>query len=141
MIRLIIKIVIVVVTGVLIYNYFFGNSVEKEQSEAVYSKVKSLTVSVIDVLKGEKQKFDQGKYDKAIDKIDEAFNALRSDNSNLTPDEKANLQSLENEKESIQKDIKDAGKLDQDLADKKSAEIDQRLLNLIKQSEHLINNK
>ncbi len=141
MIRFIIKVGIVLVIGILIYNYFLGSPEEKTQSEAVYDKVKSLTVSVVDVLKTEKTKFDQGKYDTAIDKVDQVFKMLKSDDSKLSDAQKAELKQLEDEKKVLKQDIDATGKMNKAEADKAAEGLDQRLLELLKRSEELIKEK
>ncbi len=69
MIRSLIKLALLLVVGVLIYNYFFGTYEEKEQSKAVFRKVYDLGKDAYNVLRTEKEKFDEGKYDEAVDKI------------------------------------------------------------------------
>ena len=69
MLRSLIKLAIFLVAGILVYNYFFGTPEEKAQSKEVFSDIKDLTKSAVGLLKSEKQKFDDGKYDDAVDKI------------------------------------------------------------------------
>src|SRR5690606_33625195 len=102
---LLIKIAIPVIIGILIYNYFFGTREEKETSKAVFSKTKDLTVSVYDMLKSEKHKFDEGKYDKAIEKLNDLYASARANQSEMSPSEKAQLQRLEDQKRQLQKEI------------------------------------
>ena len=106
MIRSIIKLGMLLVVGILVYNFFLGTPEEKAQSQKVFNKGKDVIVSVGDLLKSEKSKFDSGKYDTALDKIGNAFNGIR---------EKAN-------------DIQDSGYLDRlnDL-DKKRKELQEEL--------------
>jgi ElaB/YqjD/DUF883 family membrane-anchored ribosome-binding protein len=106
MIRSIIKLGMLLVVGILVYNFFLGTPEEKAQSQKVFNKGKDVIVSVGDLLKSEKSKFDSGKYDTALDKIGNAFNGIR---------EKAN-------------DIQDSGYLDRlnDL-DEKRKELQEEL--------------
>lgn len=76
MIRSLIKLGLLVVIGIVIYNYFFGTPEEQESSKQVFAKSKEAFVKVKDVgkdvfilLSSEKQKFDAGKYDVAIQKM------------------------------------------------------------------------
>lgn len=77
MIRSIIKLGVVLVVGILVYNFFFGTEVEKESSRKVFTEIKEVGVAVRDLLKSEKDKFDEGKYDDALAKIENAFGNLR----------------------------------------------------------------
>ncbi|TXB62812.1 hypothetical protein [Phaeodactylibacter luteus] len=69
MLRSLIKLGLFLVAGILVYNYFFGTPEEKAQSKEIFTNVRDLTRSAFDLLKAEKQKFDEGKYDEAVDKI------------------------------------------------------------------------
>ena len=69
MLRSLIKLGLFLVAGILVYNYFFGTPEEKAQSKEIFTDIKKLTRSAVDLVKAEKQKFDEGKYDDAVDKI------------------------------------------------------------------------
>ena len=69
MMRSLIKLGLILVVGILVYNYFFGTPEEKQQSKAIFEDVRSLTQSAIGLLKTEKVKFDEGKYDDAVEKV------------------------------------------------------------------------
>lgn len=77
MIRSLIKLGLFLVAGILVYNYFFGTPEEKAQSKEVFSNVKNLTKSAVDLLRTEKTKFDDGKYDDAVDKISGVIDDLK----------------------------------------------------------------
>ena len=72
----IIKLVLVLVVGILGYNYFFGSAEEKANAQQIVGQVKSLTASVANLLKSEKEKYDEGKYDSAIGKVKSALGAI-----------------------------------------------------------------
>ena len=69
MVRSLIKLGLILVVGILVYNYFFGTPAEKQQSKAIFEDVRSLTKSAVGLLESEKEKFDEGKYDDAVDKV------------------------------------------------------------------------
>ena len=69
MVKSLLKLALLLVVGILVYNFFFGTPEEKEQSRKVFTEVKDLTKSAVQLIKDEKQKFDEGKYDEAVDKI------------------------------------------------------------------------
>jgi uncharacterized phage infection (PIP) family protein YhgE len=78
MLKSLIKVGLLLVGGILVYNYFFGTPEEKAQSKEIFTSVKDLTKSAFDLLKQEKQKFDEGKYDEAVDKIGGLLDNLKS---------------------------------------------------------------
>ncbi|MBK8878807.1 MAG: hypothetical protein IPN74_09740 [Haliscomenobacter sp.] len=69
MIKLLIRLLILLVIGVLVYNYFLGTPEEKESSKTIFREVKQLGKSTWALLKTEKMKMEDGKYDAALDKI------------------------------------------------------------------------
>ncbi len=69
MIKSLIKLAIILVVGILVYNYFFGTPEEQQQSKEIFTEVKDLTRSAFNLLRTEKQKFDEGKYDDAVEKV------------------------------------------------------------------------
>ena len=80
MIRSILKIGVLLVIGIVGYNYFLGTPEEKEKAKNTISKVKEAGKVVggvlldlgkdgVALLKEEREKFREGKYDKAVDKV------------------------------------------------------------------------
>lgn len=77
MIKSLLKLLVVLVIGILIYNLFLGTDEEKQGAKKIVGEVKDVGVAVGDLLKSEKQKFDKGKYDKAIDKVGNMLSELK----------------------------------------------------------------
>jgi uncharacterized protein YoxC len=104
MIKSLIKLALGLLVGILIYNFFFGTPAEKEQSKQIFTEVKDLTKSAVQLIKAEKEKFDEGKYDEAVDKIGGLINDLKgkaeklNDNKELI-DQIADLQTKKDELE------------------------------------------
>lgn len=80
MIRSVIKFGLLLVVLVVGYNLFFGSEEEKAQSKEIISKGKDVLTEVFDfgksaiqLLKSEKGKFDEGKYDGDLDKLGDIF--------------------------------------------------------------------
>jgi hypothetical protein len=77
MIKSVLKLAVVLILGLLIYNRFFGTEEEKTQSKVVFGKFKEVGRSIGDLLKTEKTKFDSGKYDNALGKLREALAEIK----------------------------------------------------------------
>lgn len=75
--RSLIKLAFIVIVGILVYNYFFGTQQEKETSQEIFRGVRDLGKATWDLLKSEKEKFDEGKYDEAVHKIGNLFDSLK----------------------------------------------------------------
>lgn len=69
MIGKIIKLGILVVIGLVGYNYFLGTPEEKEKSKEIIGKVTDIGKAGVGLIKEEVAKFKEGKYDRALDKI------------------------------------------------------------------------
>lgn len=72
----IIKWLVYLLIAVLVYNLFFGTEEEKTQSKEIFSKVGELGREAWGILRSEKQKFDQGKYDEAVTKVGQLYQRL-----------------------------------------------------------------
>lgn len=69
MIKSLLKIGLLLVVGILGYNYFLGTPEEKAQSKEILGKAKDIGAASINLVKGEIQKFKSGKYDESLDKV------------------------------------------------------------------------
>ncbi len=77
MIRTLFKIGLLLVVGLLGYNYFFGDAEEKAQSRELVGKAGELGKDAWNLLVSERQKMREGKYDDALDKLDGLYTSLR----------------------------------------------------------------
>ena len=151
MIRSLIKIALLLVVGILVYNFFFGSAAEKESSRNVFRKGGELISSVVGIVKDEGKKFEKGKYDDALDKVGNLFSDLKDKAQDL--DEKyvdriADLErkrrELERELEEIQPETYDQVDADSEFTpkgdDKKKAKHFERELDeLMKETKSLMN--
>ncbi len=105
MIKFLLKLAAVVVVGILSYNFFFGTDEEKEHSREVFNQVKELGKSIGGLIKSEKAKFDEGKYDDAMSKITSAFKNLKSRDEETGGQMSDKLSKLENEKNDLESQL------------------------------------
>lgn len=112
MIKTLIKLVLVLVVGILIYNFFFGNSQEKEQSREVFKKTGAVLNSTWDLLKSERAKFDAGKYDKALEKLGGAYRAIREQAEYVDDKVLKRLDDLEQRKAQLEEELEGIEKAD-----------------------------
>lgn len=85
--RSLIKLGLLLLAGILVYNYFFGTETEKAQSREIFEKVGDLGRAGLNLLKSEKEKFDDGKYDDALDRIGGLFRQVRDKAEDLNDSE------------------------------------------------------
>jgi hypothetical protein len=105
MIGFLIKLALIAVIGVLGYNYFFGSAEEKAQSTKVFGQVKDVAVSVGELAKSEKVKYDAGKYDAALDKLAGAYKAAREGAQKVDASLLKRIGELETRKDALRKEI------------------------------------
>ncbi len=144
MIRGLFKILFVVVIGVLVYNYFLGSPEEKENAKEIFGEVKDVVVGVKDLVKSEKEKFDAGKYDDAVDKVGTLLSKLKSKAKNFDEKYLKRIVDLEKKKEDLKSALTDYnvedGRLDgsEKKEKKDSTQLKTDLDDLLKDTEKLI---
>lgn len=107
MIRSLLKLAALLIAGILVYNYFFGTNEEKENSRRVFGQIKGVVVSVGQLVGSEKDKFDAGKYDAALDKLGGVYKAIRTQAGKLDDKVIQRLDGLENRKSELQTELRD----------------------------------
>ncbi len=105
MIKSLIKLGLLLVAGILVYNYFFGTKEEQTQSKEVFKKTGDAVGAAWNLLKSEKQKFDHGKYDKVLDQLGNAYRAVRDRAEYVDEKILKRLDDLERRKASLQKEL------------------------------------
>jgi hypothetical protein len=139
MLRSLMSLGFVLICGILVYNYFFGSPDEKATSGKIFGETKNLVVSVKDLLKSEKSKFDSGKYDKAINQVDGIIEKLRGEaSSNNQTDLLSKIEDLEKRKERLDGVVQDIKKLDPSKQDKMNPKVSDAMDALVRETEVLI---
>ncbi len=105
MIRSLIKIGLLLVVGILGYNYFFGDSEEKAQSKEVFKQAGNMARSVGTLLKSEREKFNEGKYDGALEKLGNAYQGLKKQAKYLDENVLKRLEAAEKRRESLKSEL------------------------------------
>ncbi|MEZ4924793.1 MAG: hypothetical protein R3A50_00850 [Saprospiraceae bacterium] len=106
MIRSLVKLALLLVAAILVYNYLFGTSQEKENSRKVFGQLREVVVSVTDLVKAEKEKFDAGKYDVALKKLGNAYKAVREQAQYVDDKVIKRLDDLETRKSVLEQELK-----------------------------------
>jgi hypothetical protein len=78
MIRSLLKLALLAVVCIVIYNYFFGDVSEKAQSKRIFQGVGSVFKEVKTLVRSERDKFDAGKYDAALSKMQDIIGRLKN---------------------------------------------------------------
>jgi glutaredoxin 2 len=136
MIRSAIKIILVLVAGVLIYNFFYGTDEEREQSKRIVGEFKEVGVAVKDLLQSEKEKLDEGKYDDALDKMGNLFEKVRNGVEKLDPDAISSLNRLERKRRELEEEVHQ--KNEDELTNAEKDDINAEMEELLKDTERLL---
>lgn len=136
MIRTAIRVVLLLVVGILLYNFFFGTEGEKEDGKRIVSEFKDVGVAVKDLLSSEKQKLDEGKYDDALDKMGGLFQKVRSGLEKLDPNSLSRLDRLEEKRRDIERDVD--SKKEGNLTDEEKDELNTEMEELMQETERLM---
>ncbi|MEM1357875.1 MAG: hypothetical protein AAGF89_06735 [Bacteroidota bacterium] len=133
MIKTIIKLGLLLVVGLLGYNYFFGDVEEKAQSREIVGKVSDLGKDAWNLLKSEREKMKEGKYDNALEKLDGLYSSLKEKAQDLSDSDA--LQQI--------KDLNERRKELEDLLTEEGGELSQdakrKLNDLTSDTEELMN--
>jgi len=105
MIRSLIKLGLILVAGILVYNYFFGTKEEKTQSKEVFKKTGDAIGAAWNLLKSEKEKFNSGKYDKVLDQLGNAYKAVRDRAQYVDEKVLKRLDELERRKSALEQEL------------------------------------
>lgn len=83
MLRFIISTAFFLTIGLLSYNYFFGTAEEKEQAQEIFSKGAEVVGAGAGLLKSEYQKYQEGKYDEALENVSHLLSRLKDQGGEL----------------------------------------------------------
>lgn len=107
MLSSLLKLLVILVIGILIYNYFLGTDQEKKGAQKIFTEMKDVGVAVQDLLKSEKKKFDAGKYDKAVDKIGDVLDGLKKNAGEFDEKYLDRIDELEQKRRELQRALSD----------------------------------
>jgi vacuolar-type H+-ATPase subunit E/Vma4 len=140
MIRSLLKLGFMAVICIVIYNRFFGTDTEKDQSKRIFKGVGSVFTEVRTLVKSEREKFDAGKYDAALGKMQGVLENLRthaSDNKDV------NLQNqiaqLEKRKAALENQVNATSQPSTDTGFQKAGDKIKHYTDMAKQMESLTN--
>jgi hypothetical protein len=138
MIKWIIRLLMLLVIGLIMYNYFLGDKEEKETSEVILKQVKDLGTSLSGLLVSEKEKFDHGKYDKALDRISEFTASLKKSEKTMDSNEIAQLRQIEMKEKELRKRLNDSTKISGEEVETEQKALQLELRSLLRDADTLL---
>jgi len=134
--RVIIRWILILVALIVGYNYFFGDSDEKSESEEIVEQVRELGKSIFGLVKNEKERIEQGKYEGLFAKMESIFDILNSQLESSDLQDADELRQLERDKEELENEIKEAEK--EGVSQEQKDELDAKVKELLKKTEILL---
>lgn len=113
MIRSLIKLGLLLIAAILVYNYFFGTDQEQDNSRKIFGQMRDVVVSVGQLVKTEKSNFDAGKYDGVLEQLGGAYRAVRDRAQYVDEKVLRRLDELEERKAHLQSELDSIEKNDQ----------------------------
>lgn len=138
MFKWLIRLLIFLLILIIGYNYFFGNKEEKESSEQIVTQVKSLGKTLGGVLKSEKEKFDSGKYDEALDKVGNFIHGMKKQADKLDAKQLQQLNELEAKQHLMQKHLDENKDSNIDLSKADREALQKELQDIIREMDALL---
>lgn len=92
---------ILILAGYVGYMYFFGNGEDKEKAKMIVKETGDLGKAVGDFLGRQKEKYDDGEFDKLIDSVSASLEKLKSGDSGKDDEVKENLRVLQKELKNV----------------------------------------
>lgn len=104
MIGRLIKWGLIILIGILVYNFFCGTEQERAISENIFNEVRALGNSLKEAVVHEKKRIGEGKYDDLANQLNEVWIDIKS---NVSPEmDSTVLNNLEKKKNRIASDLK-----------------------------------
>jgi len=85
---------LLILAGYIGYMYFFGKGDDKAKAEIIVHETRDLGKAVGDFLSKQKDKYDDGEFDRLIDKVSASLKKLKSDSGAKDEEVKDNLRDL-----------------------------------------------
>ena len=101
MIKNLLFLIIIILAVVVGYMYFFGKGEDRERAESVVNETKELGKSVADFIKRQKDRYDDGEFDRLLNRIARTIDKVRSKGSEITKEDNEELKELEKEHRQI----------------------------------------
>ena len=92
---------ILLLAGYVGYMYFFGKGEDKAKAETIVRETRDLGKAVGDFLSKQKEKYDDGEFDRLIDKVSSSLEKLKSTSDAKDEDVKNDLRDLQKELKQI----------------------------------------
>jgi len=95
---------LLLLAGYVAYMYFFGKGEDKSSAQTIVQETRDVAKSVGEFLRHQKDKYDEGEFDRMIEKVEKSIRKLKSTSSENQDEVKKTLRELELELKKIDPD-------------------------------------
>lgn len=99
------SLVVLLVIGLIVYNQFYGTDEDKERGQVVVKETKEAFKSIFNLLKAEKDNYDEGKYEDALEKVGAIFKNVGEKVESLGDEFPDRFKELEEKKSAIEEKL------------------------------------
>jgi len=92
---------LLLLAGYVAYMYFFGKGEDKSSAQTIVQETRDVAKSVGEFLRHQKDKYDEGEFDRMIEKVEKSIRKLKSTSSENQDEVKKTLRELELELKKI----------------------------------------
>ncbi len=131
-----IRFLIIVIAGAVAYYYFWGNEPEKEKAQTIVDNTTELVSSLTTFLKSEKDKYDEGKYDKFFDKVGNILGSIKNEINYSDKRMVDHFDDIDSEVKELEKQMEKIK--DKDLTDGEKRFFEDKMNQLLLKSEELL---
>ena len=140
MIKTLLKYGILILAGIVGYNYFLGDEAEKASSRKIVNEIKDVGKEVGSLIKSEREKFDKGKYDKVLVKLKDSYDVVKQKAKNIDEKYISKLDDLQERRDDLENRL---AKVTDDTTDdgkKQAKRLTRDLDQLLEETQDLIKN-
>ena len=140
MIKTLLKYGILILAGIVGYNYFLGDEAEKASSRKIVNEIKDVGKEVGGLIKSEKEKFDKGKYDKVLSKLKDSYDVVKEKAKNIDEKYISKLDDLEDRRNDLEDRLAKVTDETTDEGKKEAKKLKRDLDQLLEETQSLIKN-
>lgn len=138
MIKTLLKYGILILAGIVGYNYFLGDEAEKASSRKIVNEIKDVGKEVGGLIRSERDKFDKGKYDKVLVKLKDSYDVVKRKAKNIDEKYISKLDNLEERRNSLENRLSKVTDETTNEGKKEAKKLTRDLDQLLKETENLI---
>ena len=138
MIKSLLKLGLLLLVGIVGYNYFLGDTAEKASARNLVNEVKDVGREIGGLIKSEREKFDKGKYDKALVKLKDVYDGVKDKAQYLDKKYMSRLDELSDRRNDLENRLSEVTDDNSDEGKKQAKRLTKDLDKLLEETKNLV---